>query len=164
MARTVLQIPANPDHVRTARLVATAAARQAQLDQEQVDSVSLATDEACILALGEAADWTTTVPAQQDGTPADSTSIVASSALAVDGRSLSITVDNDEHGFVIQVSVANAESETRYDEVADADPDDDIDPLSDRKLTMSVIRAVAPEVIVEESTVGFAMRMAWPRS
>lgn len=160
MTRSVLQIPATPDHVRTARLVAAAAARQAELDEEQVDSIALATDEACILALGESADWTSE---SQAGSTAESGEQGPSNGQAPDGRSLSIALESNDDGFAVEVAVANTESETRYDEVAAADPDDDIDPLSDRALTMTLIRAVVPEVVVEESTVGFAMRMAWPR-
>ncbi|MFZ1362760.1 MAG: ATP-binding protein [Candidatus Nanopelagicales bacterium] len=159
MARTVLQIPATPDHVRTARLVAAAAARQAELDEEQVDSIALATDEACILALGESADWRATSVTNAEVEPVEQD---ANNSQAPDGRSLSIALESNDNEFAVEVAVANAESETRYDEVAAADPNDDIDPLSDRALTMTLIRAVVPEVLVEESTVGFAMRMAWP--
>lgn len=159
MVRTVLQIPATPDHVRTARLIAAAAARQAELDEEQVDSIALATDEACILALGESADWTVSPGTNAQAQPREQN---PRNDRAPDGRSLSIALESDDDGFAVEVAVANAESETRYDEVAAADPDDDIDPLSDRALTMTLIRAVVPEVVVEESTVGFAMRMSWP--
>lgn len=129
MPRSILQIPASPDHIRTARLVAAAVARQAGLDEEQVDSIALATDEACILALGESADWTTNSPepvgtkhataSDQDGKGYE--------ALAPDGRTLTIALDFEDTGCAVEVSVANAESETRYDEVADADPHDAID-------------------------------------
>lgn len=157
MTRSVLQIPANPHHVRTARLVAVAAARQANLTVDQTDAVGLATDEACVLALGEAADWNQAAAAKNPLT------VDLSASPGVDGRNLAITIESDPANFVIEVAVANAESETRYDEVADADPFDDIEPLADREITMTVLRAVAPEVVIEESTLGFAVRMAWPK-
>jgi anti-sigma regulatory factor (Ser/Thr protein kinase) len=51
MASAELRIPPRPDQVRTARLVAAAAARRAGLDAETVDDVRLAVGEAVTRAV-----------------------------------------------------------------------------------------------------------------
>ncbi len=48
---TVLRIPPAPEHVRTARLVAGAAARRLGLAPDTLDEVRLATGEACARAV-----------------------------------------------------------------------------------------------------------------
>ena len=45
MPSAFLCVPASPEHVRTARVVAVAAARRAGLDEERVDDVRLAVGE-----------------------------------------------------------------------------------------------------------------------
>lgn len=52
MALVELLLSPLPSHVRTARLVAVAAARRAGLDDEQVDELRLAVGEACSRAVG----------------------------------------------------------------------------------------------------------------
>ena len=52
MAVVELQLPALPEHVRTARLVCVAAARRAGLRPELVDELRLAVGEACARAVG----------------------------------------------------------------------------------------------------------------
>lgn len=47
-----LEISATPSHVRTARLVATAAARRCGVDPGVLDEIRLAVGEACIRAVG----------------------------------------------------------------------------------------------------------------
>lgn len=51
MPTVSLTIPAQAEHVRTARLVATAAARRCGLTEDSVDDVRLAVGEACTLAV-----------------------------------------------------------------------------------------------------------------
>lgn len=51
MPTVSLTIPAQPEHVRTARLVATAAARRCGLAEDSVGDVRLAVGEACTLAV-----------------------------------------------------------------------------------------------------------------
>ena len=51
MPRATLTIPPAPEHVRTARLVAVAAARRAGLDEEAVDDVRLAVGETAARAV-----------------------------------------------------------------------------------------------------------------
>ena len=51
MSVSELRFPAEPVHVRTARLVAGAVARQSGLDDSDVEDIRLAVGEACSLAL-----------------------------------------------------------------------------------------------------------------
>ncbi len=53
MAVVELRLPALPEHVRTARLVALAAARRAGLEDRYVDELRLALGEACARAVGQ---------------------------------------------------------------------------------------------------------------
>lgn len=52
MATVGLTFTALPEHVRTARLVASAVARRLGLDDDMVDGVRLAVGEACARAVG----------------------------------------------------------------------------------------------------------------
>jgi anti-sigma regulatory factor (Ser/Thr protein kinase) len=56
MPRATLSIPAAAEHVRTARLVAVAAARRAGLDEEAVDDVRLAVGETVARAVLRSGD------------------------------------------------------------------------------------------------------------
>ena len=56
MPRATLSIPPAAEHVRTARLVAVAAARRAGLDEEAVDDVRLAVGEAAARAVVRSGD------------------------------------------------------------------------------------------------------------
>ena len=61
MPRATLSIPAAAEHVRTARLVAVAAARRAGLDEEAVDDVRLAVGETAARAVVRSGEATTDV-------------------------------------------------------------------------------------------------------
>jgi anti-sigma regulatory factor (Ser/Thr protein kinase) len=52
MAAVSLTFPADPGHVRTARLVAGAVARRAGLSEERVDEIRLVVGELCARAVG----------------------------------------------------------------------------------------------------------------
>jgi anti-sigma regulatory factor (Ser/Thr protein kinase) len=52
MATVELRFSALPEHVRTARLVASAVARKAGVDEQLLDEVRLAVGEACSRAVG----------------------------------------------------------------------------------------------------------------
>ena len=52
MATVELRFSAQPEHVRTARLVAAAVARRAGVDEAVLDEVRLAVGEACTRAVG----------------------------------------------------------------------------------------------------------------
>lgn len=52
MATVELRFSAQPEHVRTARLVAAAVARRAGVDEAVLDEVRLAVGEACSRAVG----------------------------------------------------------------------------------------------------------------
>lgn len=56
MATAVLTVPAAPEHARTARLVAGAAARRAGVETDLIDDVRLAVAEAVGLAVTAATD------------------------------------------------------------------------------------------------------------
>lgn len=51
MATVTLRFTALPEHVRTARLVATAVARRMGMDEEVLDGVRIGVGEACSLAV-----------------------------------------------------------------------------------------------------------------
>lgn len=198
MARTVLQIPANLDHVRTARLVAGAAARRAELTLEVSELVALATDEACSVVLAEIASWLAETAGASTGEPKGLSSALAS---LLDRYQLTITIESiagnsteeslaaidlgdlveqadsassdgadssEKNKFVIEISVRHpggTGSESVAERSARSVPVDnslaEFVSIADKDMALKVIRAIATEVAIADSTLGYAIRMAW---
>jgi anti-sigma regulatory factor (Ser/Thr protein kinase) len=130
-----LLIPPSPVHVRTARLVAVAAARRAGVDEDAVDEIRLAVSEACSRAVALHYE---------------------------DDVAASVTVElSDEDGrFVVTVrdhaSPLAVPPPTGGEHLIPADLDEG--------LGIAVIRGLVDDVTVEATPEGTLVRMSWSRA
>ena len=151
MAVVELQISPLPSHVRTARLVAVAAARRAGLADELVDELRLALGEACSRAVGLHARHAPDTP-------------------------ISVTISDNPGGLTVQVTDQGPAagpapgdlSEGLLDESgpeADASGDDDhrmLGALVDPDVALAVVTSLVDEVEVEHNGGGTTVTMRWP--
>ncbi len=145
MALVELLLTPLPAHVRTARLVAVAAARRAGLDDELVDELRLALGEACSRAVGLHARHATEVPVQV--------------TVSDDPGSLTVTVTDrgpaagpvpdDLAGGLLERSGGDAGA-TQIDELVDPD------------VALAVVAGLVDEVEVEPGPDGTVVTMRWP--
>lgn len=111
MAVVELRFPPGPEHVRTARLVATAVARRAGVVEERLDELRLAVGEACARAVRRSALAGVTVPVLlriEDGSPGMFVEVVDAAGLPAEddpvvlallkGLADSVEVDPDSTG------------------------------------------------------------------
>lgn len=140
MALVELLLSPLPAHVRTARLVAVAAARRAGLDDELVDELRLALGEACSRAVGlhrrHAAD-----------TP------------------VKVTISDDPGGLVVTVTDAGPEAGPAPDDLTEGllegdAPDDD--ELVDPDVALAVLTGLVDAVEIVPTPSGTTVTMRWP--
>ena len=141
MALVELSFPARPVHVRTARQVAVALARRAELADEVLDEIRLAVAEACGLALAVLRQ------ARDDGPVA--------------------VVFDDSDGFTVEVRTGAvlpaATGAAALDVVADvakvAAEDDEQLPAG---AALAVLAEFAPVLDAATSAQGLRLRLGWP--
>jgi len=142
-----LQISPLPSHVRTARLVAVAAARRAGMADELVDELRLALGEATSRAVGLHARHAPQVP-------------------------VSVTVHDNPGGLTVQVTdhgpaagpAPGTLSEGLFDGGAAA-PDDEhelLGALVDPDVSLAVVTGLVDEVTVDHGPGGTTVTMRWP--
>lgn len=132
MATVELSFTALPSHVRTARLVATAAARRSGVDESLLDEVRLAVGEACSQA----------VEGHQMYCPAEPVRL-ALTDLA--GR--------------FEVEVTDTSASATWPVIADGRRGG---PARHAGLGIAVIEGLADEVEVSATEAGTSIRMSWP--
>ena len=137
MPTATLSLPPLRDHVRTARLVAVAAARRAGLPEADVDDVRLAVGEAVARAVlrHESAGIPTPVEV----------------AISDDGREFAVTVAD--------VS-ATGTGTSASDRVAPDEPT--VDDAHQDDYALALLAALAPSVHETSSPDGTSLSMAWP--
>ncbi len=145
MATVELRFSAQPEHVRTARLVAAAVARRAGVDEAVLDEVRLAVGEACSRAVGLHRSHGITAP--------------VSVALTEEEKAFSIEVgdsvpdpgaDPAESG----ARDASGAGRTRSGSEADGEGEDE--------MGLAVISGLVDDVEVRSGAGGGVIRMSWP--
>ncbi|MEU2077992.1 MULTISPECIES: ATP-binding protein [unclassified Streptomyces] len=144
MATVELRFSAQPEHVRTARLVAAAVARRAGVDEAVLDEVRLAVGEACSRAVGLHRSNDVTTPIRV--------------VLTEEEKTFSIEVGDEVPGAGVAaadaVGVPGARDAAPAEEFDDADGEDE--------MGLAVIRGLVDDVEVSAGEDGGTIRMSWP--
>lgn len=146
MATVELRFSAQPEHVRTARLVAAAVARRAGVDEAVLDEVRLAVGEACSRAVGLHRSNGVTTPIKV--------------VLTEEEKAFSIEVGDEVPGAGVAAAdaagVPGARSSAPADDFDDADGEDE--------MGLAVIRGLVDDFEVSAGEDGGTIRMSWPTS
>ncbi|QNP64448.1 ATP-binding protein [Streptomyces genisteinicus] len=133
MATVELRFSAQPEHVRTARLVAAAVARRAGVDEAVLDEVRLAVGEACSRAVGLHRSHGVTAPVRV--------------ALTEEEKTFSIEVGDE-------VTTVGPEGAVGRGSDDDHDGEDE--------MGLAVISGLVDDVEVSANDGGGVIRMSWP--
>lgn len=151
MATVELRFSAQPEHVRTARLVAAAVARRAGVDEAVLDEVRLAVGEACSRAVGLHRNHGITAPVKV--------------VLIEEEKSFSIEVGDEvpepgtEPAAAQEPGAAGARPAVGPDE-----PDHDTDADGEDEMGLAVISGLVDDVEVRSGPDGGVIRMSWPKT
>ncbi|MFI6702724.1 ATP-binding protein [Streptomyces sp. NPDC050509] len=142
MATVELRFSAQPEHVRTARLVAAAVARRAGVDEAVLDEVRLAVGEACSRAVGLHRSHGITDPVRV--------------VLTEEEKVFSIEVGDGVSGTGSAGAGASAAGEgaSSGDYEGDAEGEDE--------MGLAVISGLVDDVEVTSGDDGGVIRMSWP--
>ncbi|MFI8963540.1 ATP-binding protein [Streptomyces sp. NPDC053493] len=146
MATVELLFSAQPEHVRTARLVAAAVARRAGVDEAVLDEVRLAVGEACSRAVGLHRSNGVTTPVRV--------------VLIEEEKSFSIAVGDEVPGA--GVAAADAVGVPGERDAAPAPAEDFDDAGGEDEMGLAVIRGLVDDVEVSAGEDGGTIRMSWP--
>ncbi|MEU9416182.1 ATP-binding protein [Streptomyces sp. NPDC051000] len=138
MATVELRFSAQPEHVRTARLVAAAVARRAGVEEAVLDEVRLAVGEACSRAVGLHRSNGLTGPVRV--------------VLTEEEKVFSIEVGDDVPG------PAGGSAEAVSGIAAALDPDNE----GEDEMGLAVISGLVDDVEVTSGEAGGTIRMSWP--
>ncbi len=141
MALVELLLSPLPAHVRTARLVAVAAARRAGLDDELVDELRLAVGEACSRAVGLHGRHAPVSPVR-------------------------LTVTDDANGLTLSVTDVGPAAGPVLDDAGEvllAGPDTGgLDELADPDVALALLHGLVDELTVHSEPGGTVVTMRWP--
>ncbi|MEU0309515.1 ATP-binding protein [Streptomyces cyaneofuscatus] len=142
MATVELRFSAQPEHVRTARLVAAAVARRAGVDEAVLDEVRLAVGEACSRAVGLHRSHGITAP-------------------------VSVVLTEEEKAFSIEVGdgVPDPGSDPATPGArggASGGPDEPEGDGGEDEMGLAVISGLVDDVEVRSGAGGGTIRMSWP--
>ncbi|MEU5717190.1 ATP-binding protein [Streptomyces sp. NPDC020403] len=140
MPTVELRFSAQPEHVRTARLVAAAVARRAGVDEAVLDEVRLAVGEACSRAVGLHRSHDITAP--------------VTVLLNEEEKAFSIEVGDKVPGPGHGTSRLGATGGGREEPDAEADSEDD--------MGLAVISGLVDDMEVRSGADGEVIRMTWP--
>ncbi|MFI6644411.1 ATP-binding protein [Streptomyces sp. NPDC050504] len=149
MATVELRFSAQPEHVRTARLVAAAVARRAGVDEAVLDEVRLAVGEACSRAVGLHRSNGIDAPVRV--------------VLTEEEKAFSIEVGDEVPGRGSDGAVPGARDGARADgrDVGVDSVADGVDDEGDA-MGLAVISGLVDDVEVSASDAGGVIRMSWP--
>ncbi|MEW1889888.1 MULTISPECIES: ATP-binding protein [unclassified Streptomyces] len=147
MATVELRFSAQPEHVRTARLVAAAVARRAGVDEAVLDEVRLAVGEACSRAVGLHRSHGITAP--------------VTVRLIEEEKTFAIEVGDEVPGPGADGSVPGGVSgrggtSGGGPDEAEADEEDE--------MGLAVISGLVDDVEVRSGAEGGVIRMSWPKT
>ncbi|MDQ0795619.1 ATP-binding protein [Streptomyces sp. B1I3] len=138
MPTVELRFSAQPEHVRTARLVAAAVARRAGVDEAVLDEVRLAVGEACSRAVGLHRSHAITAP--------------VTVVLTEEEKSFSIEVGDNVPGPGSGTSSLGATGSGPGEPEADSEDD----------MGLAVISGLVDDMEVRSGADGEVIRMTWP--
>lgn len=141
MATVELRFSAQPEHVRTARLVAAAVARRAGVDEAVLDEVRLAVGEACSRAVGLHRSHGITEP--------------VSVVLTEEEKAFSIEVGDGVPGPGSDPATPGARGASGGPDEAEGDGGED-------EMGLAVISGLVDDVEVRSGAGGGTIRMSWP--
>ncbi|MFD4857016.1 ATP-binding protein [Streptomyces atratus] len=147
MATVELRFSAQPEHVRTARLVAAAVARRAGVDEAVLDEVRLAVGEACSRAVGLHRSHGITAP--------------VSVVLTEEEKSFSIEVGDEVPGPGAEPAPATRGATPG---VGLDGPDSEADADGEDEMGLAVISGLVDDVEVRSGANGGVIRMSWPKT
>ncbi|MEU6614428.1 ATP-binding protein [Streptomyces parvus] len=145
MATVELRFSAQPEHVRTARLVAAAVARRAGVDEAVLDEVRLAVGEACSRAVGLHRSHGITAP--------------VSVALTEEEKAFSIEVGDSVPGPGADPAESGAGDASG---AGPARADSEADGEGEDEMGLAVISGLVDDVEVRSGAGGGVIRMSWP--
>ncbi|MET3984246.1 ATP-binding protein [Streptomyces sp. PvR034] len=149
MATVELRFSAQPEHVRTARLVAAAVARRAGVEEAVLDEVRLAVGEACSRAVGLHRGNGLTAPVRV--------------VLTEEEKVFSIEVGDEVPGPPGgSATPSSADADAGPDSVAAVDEADVSD--TEDEMSLAVISGLVDDVEVTSGESGGVIRMSWPTS
>ncbi len=139
MATVELRFSAQPEHVRTARLVAAAVARRAGVDEAVLDEVRLAVGEACSRAVGLHRSHGITAP-------------------------VSVVLTEEEKAFSIEVgdSVPEPGSAPATPGARGGSDEPETEGDGEDEMGLAVISGLVDDVEVRSGADGGTIRMSWP--
>lgn len=140
MATVELRFSAQPEHVRTARLVAAAVARRAGVDEAVLDEVRLAVGEACSRAVGLHRSHGITAPVKV--------------VLSEEEKSFSIEVGDE-------VPAVGGGGSSGVPGARSATPEE-LDSEGEDEMGLAVISGLVDDVEVTSTEDGGVIRMSWP--
>ncbi|WNI24029.1 ATP-binding protein [Streptomyces sp. ITFR-16] len=150
MATVELRFSAQPEHVRTARLVAAAVARRAGVDEAVLDEVRLAVGEACSRAVGLHRSYGITAP--------------VTVVLTEEEKAFSIEVGDEVPGPGADGSVSGAGRRGDTQGVGPDEPEPDADGDGEDEMGLAVISGLVDDVEVRSGADGGVIRMSWPKT
>lgn len=151
MATVELRFSAQPEHVRTARLVAAAVARRAGVDEAVLDEVRLAVGEACTRAVGLHRSSGISAPVRV--------------ALTEEEKAFSIEVGDEVPGSGSGAagSVPGVRGATGPESGdAGVGTDSEVDSDGEDEMGLAVISGLVDDVEVITGASGGVIRMRWP--
>ncbi|MFJ4901315.1 ATP-binding protein [Streptomyces sp. NPDC088727] len=151
MATVELRFSAQPEHVRTARLVAAAVARRAGVDEAVLDEVRLAVGEACSRAVGLHRSHGITAP--------------VTVVLTEEEKSFSIEVGDEVPGPGSDGSVPGMSGRgSAASGVGPDEPEPDPEGDGEDEMGLAVISGLVDDVEVRSGADGGVIRMSWPKT
>ncbi|MEU3186470.1 ATP-binding protein [Streptomyces sp. NPDC006923] len=142
MATVELRFSAQPEHVRTARLVAAAVARRAGVDEAVLDEVRLAVGEACSRAVGLHRSHGITTPVRV--------------VLTEEEKAFSIEVGDGVLGPGSGSGAPEAREDASAGDLHESDAEDE------DEMGLAVISGLVDDVEVTSGDDGGVIRMSWP--
>ncbi|MFF2326738.1 MULTISPECIES: ATP-binding protein [unclassified Streptomyces] len=151
MTTVELRFSAQPEHVRTARLVAAAVARRAGVDEAVLDEVRLAVGEACSRAVGLHRSHGITAP--------------VSVVLIEEEKSFSIEVGDEVPGPGAEHAPDRASATGGATPGRGLDgPESETEADDEDEMGLAVISGLVDDVEVRSGINGGVIRMSWPKT
>ncbi|MCL6291469.1 ATP-binding protein [Streptomyces sp. 43Y-GA-1] len=148
MATVELRFSAQPEHVRTARLVAAAVARRAGVDEAVLDEVRLAVGEACSRAVGLHRSHGITAP--------------VSVALTEEEKAFSIEVGDSVPGPGADSAEPGGHNAAGGSGTGMVRSDSESEGEGEDEMGLAVISGLVDDVEVRSGAGGGVIRMSWP--